>query len=54
MADKKEQEFEERRKKREGKELDEADLGTQVSGGSITNVDYTPTGEITEKIKKKI
>ena len=56
MADekKKEQELEERKKKRDSKQLSDEDLGTQVSGGSIANVDYTETGEITNKIKKKI
>lgn len=55
MADKKkEQELEERKKKRESKKLDDADLGPEVSGGSITNVNYTATGEITNKIKSKI
>ena len=55
MSDKKkEQELEERRKKRESKKLNDDDLGTNVSGGSIANVNYTSTGEITKKIKNKI
>lgn len=54
MTDKKkEQELEERRKQRESKKLND-DLGTNVSGGSIANVNYTSTGEITKKIKNKI
>ena len=56
MADnkKKEQELEERKQKREGKKLDDDDLGTEVSGGSLANVNYTKTGKITKKSQKKI
>lgn len=56
MADekKKEQELEERKKKRDSKRLRDEDLGTEVSGGSIADVNYTKTGEITPEIKKKI
>ena len=56
MADNKkmEQEIEERKEKRESKKLDDENLGTEVSGGSLTNVNYTKTGKITKKIQKKI
>ena len=54
MADNRKQELEERKDKRKDKQLSEEDLGTEVSGGSITNVNYTETGEITKKIKKDI
>ena len=55
MADnKKEKELEERKAKRENKKLEEEDLGTEVSRGSLKNVSYTKTGKITQKIKKKI
>lgn len=54
MADKKQQELEARKEKREDKKLELEDLDAEVSGGSIANVDYTKTGEITNKIKKKI
>ena len=56
MADnrKQEQELEKRKDKRKDKQLSEEDLGTEVSGGSITNVNYTETGKITDPIKQKI
>ena len=55
MADnKKQQELEERRKARESKKLEDEELGTEVSGGSLKNVNYTKTGNITTKIKEKI
>lgn len=55
MADnQKEQELEERKEKRESKKLSDEDLGTEVSGGSLANVNYTKTGPITKKIQKDI
>lgn len=53
MSDKKQKELEESKKLRENKELDDEAL-ENVAGGTIANVNYTQTGQITDPIKQKI
>ena len=56
MKDKMKKEAEDRKIKRKDKQIDDADLGTEVSGGGsgLTGVVYTGTEKITKKIKTKI